>query len=280
VARRGYGVADTTFTLSAADDVMNFMWRVNLRALAELSIPAPASLTGVVTMRSAGTPLAAADVWFPALDRHATTDASGAFRLDSLPPGRTLVQVRHLGFAAVRDTVTLAAGAHITRDFALLSQATLLDTVRTVAQGSFISPALRGFEDRRANHAAGYFIADSALRRYDNAALASIIASRVSGLMTVPGRSGATFLVSTRKQCAGSVMSVCSSPNCFVTTYLDGVLIYSAASAGSGPPLDASRMAVSELAGVEFYPTSATAPPQYNATDSGCGVLLLWTRER
>ena len=35
-----------------------------------------------------------------------------------------------------------------------------------------------------------------------------------------------------------------------------------------------------ELAGVEFYSDGATAPPGYNGTDGGCGVLLLWTREK
>jgi hypothetical protein len=37
---------------------------------------------------------------------------------------------------------------------------------------------------------------------------------------------------------------------------------------------------VSDLAGVEFYPETGTGPPEYNATGSGCGTLLLWTRER
>ena len=33
-----------------------------------------------------------------------------------------------------------------------------------------------------------------------------------------------------------------------------------------------------EYSGIEFYSGGATIPAQYNATGSGCGVMLLWTR--
>ena len=51
------------------------------------------------------------------------------------------------------------------------------------------------------------------------------------------------------------------------------------ASGGRTPP-NLRSMDVSTYAGVEFYQGGSTLPPQYNITDSGCGVLLLWTRER
>jgi hypothetical protein len=46
------------------------------------------------------------------------------------------------------------------------------------------------------------------------------------------------------------------------------------------PPVDVSRIDISELTGVEFYPGSGTGPIEFNSTSNGCGLLLLWSRER
>src|SRR5450756_2985600 len=70
-------------------------------------------------------------VWIPAFDRRVKSDSAGAFVLDTLPVGPTLIQIRDLGFALQRDTITLAAGRETRRDYTLYSLATQLDTVRT-----------------------------------------------------------------------------------------------------------------------------------------------------
>jgi hypothetical protein len=75
-----------------------------------------------------------------------------------------------------------------------------------------------------------------------------------------------------------------ASGACYATVYVDGALYYTKATDApgvrtSGPP-DMRRLDANDYAGIEFYPGGATIPPQYNGTDSGCGVLLLWTRER
>ena len=254
-------------------------WNVDFRLVGKIVAQNSARLRGRVTRGDNNAPVAGAEVWIPAFDRRVKSDSAGAFVLDTLPVGPTLIQIRDLGFALQRDTITLAAGRETRRDYTLYSLATQLDTVRTVASATTrISPALRGFETRMASGSGGYFIPDSILRRYDNTNLGSIIMSRASGLSLVPGRAGASYLVSSRKACTGPALSSCTTPNCFVTTYIDGVRVYSG-SAGE-PPTDVNRVAVSELAGVEFYPGSGTGPVEYNSTGSGCGTLLLWTRER
>jgi hypothetical protein len=43
-------------------------------------------------------------------------------------------------------------------------------------------------------------------------------------------------------------------------------------------PPNLNDFSVKDLAGVEYYPGDATAPPQYH--QSNCGLLLLWTREK
>jgi hypothetical protein len=282
VNRVGGLFAVTNLRTSATAALQSLEWTVNFQALAKAPAPVKAaSLRGAVTRAGIGGAVAGADVWLPLLDRHATTDSAGAFTVDGLPAGPLLVQVRSIGYSVLRDTITITAGQETAHAYALFSRATQLDTVHTVASGTqHLSPGLRGFEDRRSTHGGGYFITDSTLRRFGDQPLSSIIMSRVAGVTMVPGRSGASYLVSARKPCSGAVLTHCVSPNCYVTTYIDGVLAYSAGSASGAEPPDIARINVNELAGVEFYSMTGTGPPEYNSTGSGCGTLLLWTRER
>jgi hypothetical protein len=66
--------------------------------------------------------------------------------------------------------------------------------------------------------------------------------------------------------------------NCYATIYFDGVLRYDMGITPGSPPPELGDFLVTELAGIEYYPGEATAPPGYR--HSGCGLLLLWTRER
>jgi hypothetical protein len=270
--------ADTVVLVPPNVEVMAVEWPLDLRTLASMVPPKPTVLRGRVLRAGTTTPLAGAEVWLPMADRRVTTDSSGDFRVDSLREGSQYVQVRKVGFAALRDTVTIAASSELRRDFSLIASSQVLDTVRTVASSKYISPLLRGFEERRANHVSGYFITDSILRKNDNSNIGNVIVSRMSGIALTPGRGSASYLVNTRKMCAGAVLSCTGVSTCYVTVYLDGILYYSATT--REPPPDVSRLMVTEFAAVEYYPSSGTGPPQYNATGSGCGTLLLWTRER
>jgi hypothetical protein len=63
--------------------------------------------------------------------------------------------------------------------------------------------------------------------------------------------------------------------------YLDGMRLYDAIVASRSramTPPNLNDFSVKDLAGVEYYPGDATAPPQYH--QSNCGLLLLWTREK
>ena len=238
-----------------------------------------ASFSGTVFRDVSGAPMAGADVWLPGLDRRTETDRSGAFRFDGLPPGRQIVQIRHLGFERVRDTLTVSADGSITRRYSLASTGTVLDTVRTVAVGErFLSPQLRGFERRRVAGAGGQFVSDSTLRANESSPLSTILRGRVAGITWVAGQ----YAVSVSKACRGAqLLHSCSSPDCYVAVYMDGTALYtSGAGATGGPPPDLSRINASELSGVEFYASAASAPAGMTVNDDGCGSLWLWTRER
>ena len=99
--------------------------------------------------------------------------------------------------------------------------------------------------------------------------------------ITGPGKV-ITALVSTRKPCAGlAILNSCKggAPNCYVAVYLDGVLQYSAKTAGA-PPDFRTDYDLRNLAGVEYYAGGAAAPVAMHSDDDGCGSVWLWTRER
>ena len=272
-------LADTLVVVPDDSAFASVEWHPAVTAMM-LADAAPATFRGSVRRASDGAPLAGADVWLPALGRRTITDSTGAFRFGDLPPGPTLVQTRRVGYLVELDTLTLARGQEARRDYLLNAQATMLDTIRTVAgRTQYTSSRLRQFEDRRA-HGEGHFIAEDVFRANDERNLTSVLLSRVPGISTVPApRGGGAFLVSTRRSCSGNQLLGGCRP-CFVTIFLDGSLLYDASLTNGPPPPDATRFRNAELAGAEYYGDGASAPPQFNRTGSGCGTLLLWTRER
>jgi hypothetical protein len=271
-------LADTLVVVPGDSTFVSVEWHPVVTT-AMLADAAPATFRGTVRRASDQAPLDGVDVWLPALGRRTITDSTGEFRFRDLPSGPTLVQVRRVGFLVERDTLTLVRGQEARRDYVLNAQATLLDTVRTIADRTkYVSSRLQQFEDRRAR-GEGHFIAEDVFRANDERNLTSVLLSRVPGISMVPAaRGGGAFLVSTRKACSGAQLLGCKP--CFVSIFLDGALLYDASTSNGTPPPDATRFRNAELAGAEYYGDGASAPAQFNRTSSGCGTLLLWTRER
>jgi iron complex outermembrane receptor protein len=67
----------------------------------------------------------------------AYTDVTGAYRLDSLPPGPLALEVGRIGYAVTRDTATITAGADVRLDFRLALRPILVPpTIVTAAKRS------------------------------------------------------------------------------------------------------------------------------------------------
>jgi len=64
-------------------------------------------------------PIPAVQVFVTDLRRGTHTDSVGRFRLDSLPPGRHLVETRRIGFKTRRDSITISDTAGVILEVAL-----------------------------------------------------------------------------------------------------------------------------------------------------------------
>jgi hypothetical protein len=242
-------------------------------------------------VRTGDLPVSGAEVAVVGTDQRVFSDSAGAYVLADIASGWQVLLVRKVGFTARHDTVNVRDGRVTNRDITL-SATSQLDTVRTIARTTSgnRSPALRSFEERRANPSSGYFMGEDELRKQDDKSIAGIILQRVPGIRLEQTIGSKQALASTRKSCAGPAFSRTTRNACvpcYVTVYLDGQIVYKVdaerdqnRTSLENQAFDVASVGVKEIAGVEFYPSTGTAPPQFNATGPGCGVLLLWSRER
>ena len=233
---------------------------------------------------SSGDPIEGAEVEDIMSGVSARTTTTGTVSLFYVPEGTTLLRIRKIGYGVqlIPISISPADASPLT---IVLSPAHELPTV--ITRGSaprYLSPALRGFEARRAAGMTGYFISEAELRKNDGRALADLLKSKVPGVNI---------------QYSGHATNLMKSPRCVdggpPDVYLDGVPVARTPESGTPgqsvrqrnsrsssniPPIDLSAFDVSDLAGVEYYPDGATMPIEFNHTTQGCGALLLWTRER
>ncbi|HEX5437967.1 MAG TPA: carboxypeptidase-like regulatory domain-containing protein, partial [Gemmatimonadaceae bacterium] len=130
---------------------------------------------------ASGQPVADADVADILTGASATTSRTGTVALSFLPDGGGLVRIRKFGYAMQTLAVSVSP-ADTTPVTVVLTPAVRLPGVTTHGRSSYISPNLRGFEDRRLHGATGYFIPDSVLRKEEERPLANVLESHVPGI--------------------------------------------------------------------------------------------------
>lgn len=91
-----------------------------------LAAQATASVTGRVTDGQTGQPISGARVSLPGVLQGTISRSDGSFRLP-VPPGRHAILLSYLGYAPRRDTVQVAEGETLVRDYTLEKGITQLD---------------------------------------------------------------------------------------------------------------------------------------------------------
>ncbi|HEX5435703.1 MAG TPA: hypothetical protein VFW98_00990, partial [Gemmatimonadaceae bacterium] len=207
------------------------------------------------------------------------------------PEGGGMVRIRKLGYAM--QTLTVAISPADTAPVTVaLTPAVQLPRVTTYGKAPPISPSLRGFEERRAHSATGYFIPDSVLRQEEARTLGDVLLSHVPGIVVI--QRGRKLLLEPSSRCTDG-----GAPD----IYVDGVRLVhvgakhpvddtqklrafanpGARTDGSTPattPMDLSQFNVTDLAGVEYYPDKEMVPLELRVPTKACGALFLWTREK
>ena len=252
--------------------------------VAEQLAPYRHRLLGVYDEQT-GTPVEGADVIDVMLGNSMRTTSTGTVALVFLPDGGGLVRVRKVGYqpqtimAAITESDTIPITLLLKRIVELPAMSVVDSAPR------YMSPALRGFEERRHNAVSGTFIPESVIRKEQDRNLGNFLLGRLAGATILMGHQGQMYLQRSPRCGSGGSPAV----------YIDGMLRNSPAKTGptlafskKAPPsnpldtdeVDLTQFALSDLAGIEYYANTATAPSQFNSTSASCGALLLWTRQQ
>jgi hypothetical protein len=230
--------------------------------------------------KQTGGPIEGADVIDVLSGNSVKTTSTGTASLLFMPDGGGLVRIRKLGYEM--QTIMLPISPTDTIPVTMvLERATELPAVVTTATAErYLSPQLRGFEDRRLNHNTGYFISEADLRKEGGRMLGLALMAHIPTIRIEEGRASSMLLQRSMRCGAGGPPDV----------YIDGVPLAHLPpptpsgkippASGAQWPIDLSQFQTEDFAGAEYYPTTSATPAQYGGTTGACGVLLLWTREK
>lgn len=195
------------------------------------------------------------------------TNEQGAYQLTGLPAGTATVEVRALGFGPYRSVAELRRDRTTTVDLTLNKQAVQLAPVSVTGFSTLFDRS--GFELRR-KAGNGAFITEEDIRRRAAVRLEDVFRGIPSVQLIPVGLSGYAVTIPRAAGQAG----VFAGNVCYPSYFVDGSLFTGLDPQVSGglpiPPED--------VRGIEVYASLSAAPPQYARLDSGCGIILIWTK--
>jgi hypothetical protein len=265
---------------------------------AALSAQGAAVLTGRV-VDSAGAPIRGATVRVPQLERAATADSTGQFKLETLPTGRVTIVGEAPGFVGKRVEVTLPANGTVEQGFTLVPNAHVLANVEVRARTRRQLPLkLHEFDMRRRASTGGRFLGPEDIAKYNGRPLLDALKPFMPGVRFQRNAMGEMNIVSSRSLNPASIRQSANVKPCGVQIWQDGVLLsdpnasaeimlpaassasrnIGSAKVGADHDYDISSLVSNEYMAVEYYSDLASTPPGFRTGTPSCGTLVLWTR--
>ena len=256
-----------------------------------------ATLTGRV-LDSTGAPIAGAGVRVPQLERAASVDSTGRFRLDGMPTGKVTVVGEAPGFMGKRVEVTVPANGTVEENFSLTANAHVLASVEVRARARQRLPIkLAEFEVRRTK-GMGRFLGPDDVAKFNGHPLADALKTVMTGARFQRNAQGEMIMVSARSLNPASLRQSTNVKACGIQVWQDGMLLsdpnasaelatptgagqrgtFNTVHVGADRDYDVSNMIANDYMAVEYYSDLSTTPPGFRTGTASCGVLVLWTR--
>ncbi|HET6765495.1 MAG TPA: carboxypeptidase regulatory-like domain-containing protein [Longimicrobiaceae bacterium] len=216
---------------------------------------------------STGQPVPGVRVEVTGQHRAAQTDGRGVAVLRGIPAGPQYVKVLRMGYEASGVALQFSPGDSLALDVNLAPASVALDPV--VARVTATAARLRahGFYDRQ-NTGFGKFATEREIGPHANQPL--YVALQTLTGVSVATVNGAEHSGNLTEHWVYSPRSLASGmKQCYMTIYLDGVRQTS---------YNLDDIPTEILGAMEVYTSASQIPAEYNATGSGCGVVLLWTK--
>ena len=273
-----------------------------------LAVPAALSAQGasVLTGRivdSAGTPIRGATVRVPQLERAATADSAGQFRIEGLSTGRVTIVGEAPGFIGKRVEVTIPANGTVEQAFSLVPNAHVLANVEVRARTRKQLPLkLHEFAMRRNSSTAGRFLGPEDLTKYNGRPLTDALKTVMVGARFQRNAQGEMNIISARSLNPASIRQSANIKPCGIQIWEDGALLsdpnqslevmlpprsggsenasrsISTMKVGADHDYDVSNLLSNNYMAVEYYSDLASTPPGFRTGTPSCGTLVLWTR--
>lgn len=221
------------------------------------------AILGAVT-DTALAPIADADVEFVGTAIQVKSDATGRFLVTSLPPGSYIVIARRVSFQPSVNVAEVRPGDTLRLAFLLQPAAAELKPVLVTERAG--SARLKEFESRRAKGVGEFFTQQQIEARNVQAVIDLLWESKTIRLK----QTGLGAVALSRRN---------FGYDCYMQVYVDGVPL----DGPKGGPVDIMSLpSPKEIMGIEIYAGAATTPIWLPAdrgmSHTGCGAIMLWTR--
>jgi hypothetical protein len=258
---------------------MNLASRTALLALAAaLSLAAPArsqqpatapadsaaELSGRVFSATTGDVVRGAQILVEGTGRGALSDSAGRFRIAGLPAGDRIIEVRRIGFASARGKIHLKGGASVDATFVLEDTVVEVQGIRVTVRRDLASAFGDKLERvgyfRRKLRGLGVFLDPARVRE-------RVQESRETSdlLRNLPGVSVSRTILG-----HSDVRLSRGESSCSPVLYVDGK---------QSPGLQMDDLNREDVLAIEVYRGASETPLAYSMQKSGCGVILIWTKE-
>jgi len=228
--------------------------------------PATGAVRGVVRNQS-GITVAGAVVVAVGTEARVEADEAGGFTLGNVPAGSRVLEGTAVGYPPARMQVRIPPGGTQQLTIVLGDSAHVLEPVTVEAR---YQPYLTrvGFEGRRST-AVGHFLDTTEIRRAGAVQFEEVF-RMVPGVRLRPN--GSNYVVELQRG-QGQVLNPALANYCPPSYFIDGVYF-------PLPPIQTPSVPIvpEEVLAIEVYSNIFSAPPQYQRMDSGCGVILVWTK--
>ena len=238
----------------------------DVRLLLRLAEVRTGRLIGDVRDALTDDPVAVAAVSVLAGTVVAETNRRGRFILSGVPVGVHELSVRHLGYAPLSHAVTVSRGINTEVEVGLVPEPVeMVPIVATAARPRRLE--IKGFYERKywgELVSGGTFLTAADIERRRPILISHMIADEM-GIYLDCGLRQSSCKILNRRGSSGFVPGGCE-----MSVWVDGVSI------GKGGPDSVVRPV--EIAGVEIYKGPASLPAEFGGSDSGCGVVVIWTK--
>jgi hypothetical protein len=222
----------------------------------------PGSLLLVRVLDEQGHPLMGARVTVGGVDREARSDGSGVARMERIPEGLRLVDVRRQGYALQRVASTFTPGDTVHREVVMKPDPVEIEGITVTTWGRSTRLIHNGFYERQRRGLGAYMTRDQ-IERFRPYHLQE--AFRYMRGFSVNHSRTHDIVVATR----GGI------GNCVPHVYLDGNRMLMRRPEDQADALES--IPPENVEAIEAYQGPATIPAEYNLNGT-CAVILVWTR--